>query len=105
VRPGRGGDLFTIGGDHAPLGERHRLDALPYTDDQGESGEKTKGFSGEAARAQSSWDHGERPHTRRSDPDQRTGGAATITLRNVFGPFSRRNCGQSPRPHTLEATV
>jgi hypothetical protein len=62
---GRLHDLLTLGGDDAPLGDSHLLDALPDANDEWESGEEAKGFAREARRAQTGWDDGQRPHSAR----------------------------------------
>ena len=82
VRANGVGDLLTVRGNDAAARDVKRLDALPHSDDEWQTGEEAKGFSGEAARAQSSWDHGERLHARRSAGQ---GWAASVTSSNVFG--------------------
>ena len=41
-------------------------DALPHADDERQSGEESKWFSGETGGTQSGWDHGEHTHRSRS---------------------------------------
>ena len=66
VRADSLGDLVTVGGDHTSRRDVEGLDTLPDPDDQRQTGEEAKGFSGEAARTQPGWDHGKRLHARRS---------------------------------------
>jgi hypothetical protein len=66
MRPDHVSDLVAIGSDNTAGGDVQGLHSLPHPHDEREAGEETKGFSGEAARTQSGWDHGERRHARRS---------------------------------------
>jgi hypothetical protein len=60
------GDLRTVRGDHDVVGDADLCHALVHADDERQSSEESEGFAGEARCAQSRWDDGERPHTRRS---------------------------------------
>ena len=84
--PDRLGDLVTVGRDYTAVRNLERLHALPYAYNERQTSEEAKGFSREAARTQSGWDHGERLHARRSTGRS---GAASITWRNVFGMGAR----------------
>jgi hypothetical protein len=61
-----GGDLGAVRGDDNPIGDTNLGYALVDANDEREASEESKGLAGEARRAQSRWDDGERPHTRRS---------------------------------------
>ena len=79
-------DLVAVGRDDDPVGDADLGHALPDADDEWEAGEESEGFSGETRRTQSGWDHGERPHARRSGgmrTAESTPTAATVTSLNV----------------------
>jgi len=80
IRGDRASDLVAIRRDHDALGDVRLYHALPRSDDERESGEESKGFSGETRRAQTSWDDGERPHTGRSGRYVSARTAANITF-------------------------
>src|SRR2546425_9614469 len=84
----RAGHFVAVGGDDAAVGDVHRAHALPDADDDRKTGEEAEGLAGEARRAQTSWDDGERPHTRRRSAVP----AARVTLLNVASPTGRHNC-------------
>ena len=60
------GDLGAVRRDDDPVCDTDLGYALMDSDDERESSEESKGLAGESRRAQSRWDDGERPHTRRS---------------------------------------
>jgi hypothetical protein len=62
--PYRSRDFLTVRGHDARVRDAHRGDAFQDSEDQGLPGEQAEGLAGEARRAQSGWDDGERPHGR-----------------------------------------
>jgi hypothetical protein len=66
VRSDNVGNLDAVRGDHDPIGDADLRDALVHAHDEWQSSEKSERLAGEARGAQSRWDDGERPHTRRS---------------------------------------
>src|SRR5262249_47582362 len=55
-------NLVTVRGNDDPVEYAELADPLPYADHERKTSEESKGFWGEARRAQSGWDDGERPH-------------------------------------------
>ena len=81
-------DLVAIGGNQYTIGDPDLDHTLPNANDQRQAGEETKGLLGEAGRAQTSWDDGERLHASRSVGVALT--AAKFTSWNVVRARDRR---------------